>query len=549
MAPMAQPTSRQNPVSLPPWPAALAMALAQMFLYLRGLHPGVADGDSAELQWAAPLLGIAHAPGYALQITAGKFFTMLPLGGDAAWRMNLLSAVCGVLGALALFSAVRRITGRVLPALLSQAMLAFGSVYWSQSLVAEVYVFGGMFLCFAIDAAARYAAGGRAVWLAAAAFALGVVCAERPSELLVVPAFAAMLLAFRGRVPITARRWALAAVCLAAPFVIALALNLVRADPGRLAVRDDALRDGIVGYHEGEVTFDYGRTSKPIEALATTTSFMLGLKWSGRFLGDPRGGEFVLPGIGHRAARMAWLLAGGGLFGSRFAPPGSDPMLEGGVSPGLAGLALALAGAILWRRTPGWVVLGTGIFAANLCFILAYHAWDSLTFAIPGQIGLALLAGLGSAGPPAAVWSSRATLALGLVSCIVVMSLIPINAAVVNRNTPEERAHQQRMARVAQARLPDGAAILTKYWPAMTMRYLFWVQSGRTDISVIHAMRGTHLKLAAALHNQGRAVFFTNDIVPERIEKELVARTPEEFRSLGLLRLGDLPDFPLPQSP
>ena len=533
---MLQPPSRAAGNSFRPILAAAALALAQAILYVRGLHPGVADGDAAELQWAAPLLGIGHSPGYALQITVGKVFTMLPLGGDAAWRMNLMSAVCGVIAALALFCAVRRITGRILPALVSQAMLAFGSVFWSQALIAEVYVFGAMFLCLAIDSATRFVTTGRAGWLAAMAALLGVAVAERPSEILVVPAFAGLLLAFRREAPMPPRRWMVAAACLAAPFAVALALNVVRADPARLAVRDDALRDRLIGYQDGEVTFDFTQSGNPVTTLRSMVSFMLGLQWSGRIAVVGDGGT---AGIGPAAAKCAWLLAGAGFFGNRFAPAGAtDPMLNGGISTGIAGLSLALLGAFLWRRSIGWVVLGAGLFAGNLLFILVYDAWDSLTFAIPGQIGLAFLAGLGSAGSPGGPARSRATLTLGLASLLVAISLAPLNR--VTRNTQAERRNQELMARVAAAPLPEGSAILTKYWPAMTLRYLFWVRADRPDISVIHAMRGTHLTLASHLHAQGRDVFITGDVVPKEVEREITARTPQDLRPLGLLRLGDL---------
>ena len=530
--------------------AAAALASIQTILYLRGLHPGVADGDSAELQWAAPLLGIAHAPGYALQITAGKLFTLLPLGGDAAWRMNLMSAVCGVIGALAMFSAVRRITGRILPALVAQGMLAFGSVYWSQSLIAEVYVFGGMFLCLAIEAATRFVSTQRPVWLASSALLLGVAVAERPSEILVVPAFAGLLIAFRRRVPMPPARWLLAGACLAAPFALAVALNVARADPDRLAARDDALRDRLIGYQDGEVTFGYAKAAGPIAAARESVSFMLGLNWTPRL---------TLVAGGRRAIKYATLLTGGFWTlddGPARTGASADPMLNGGLSPGLLGLALAILGVSWWRKT-GWVVLGAGLFAGNLVFILMYDAWDSLTFTIPGQIGLALLAGLGSDGAPAVSHeegdrAARRALArriAGFIGLFAALTLVSYNVPRLNRDTPAERDNQRLMARVAEASLPENAAILTKYWPAMTLRYLFWIRADRPDVSIIHAMRGTHLELALHLHDQGRALFVTGDVIPKLIEREMAARTPEELRSVGLLSLGNLTGIPLPEPP
>jgi hypothetical protein len=137
----------------------------------------------------------------------------------------------------------------------------------------------------------------------------------------------------------------------------------------------------------------------------------------------------------------------------------------------------------------------------------------------------------------------------GFVGLFTALTLAGYNASHVNRNTPEEHRNQELMARVATTPIPERAAILTKYWPAMTLRYVYWIQAGRPDVSVIHAARGTHLELAAHLHNAGRKVYFTGDVLPKRIESQLAARTPGELRSIGLLSLGDLPPIPLTEPP
>ena len=88
--------------------APVALAAGLMIVYLTGLHPGVEAGDAAELQHTAPLGGICHPPGYQIEVTVGRIFCALMPAG-AAWSMNFLMAICGTVGCLALYGAVRRI--------------------------------------------------------------------------------------------------------------------------------------------------------------------------------------------------------------------------------------------------------------------------------------------------------------------------------------------------------------------------------------------------------------------------------------------------------
>lgn len=59
-------------------------------------------GNSGEFQVMAHLLGIAHPPSYPLYLLLAKGASLLPLPGDIAWRVNLLTAL---LAAVAVFLA------------------------------------------------------------------------------------------------------------------------------------------------------------------------------------------------------------------------------------------------------------------------------------------------------------------------------------------------------------------------------------------------------------------------------------------------------------
>ena len=67
------------------------------FFYVRNLAPSVTFEDSGELIAAAHGWGIPHAPGYPLYTILAKFSTLLPLGDNIAYRVNLMSAVFSAL--------------------------------------------------------------------------------------------------------------------------------------------------------------------------------------------------------------------------------------------------------------------------------------------------------------------------------------------------------------------------------------------------------------------------------------------------------------------
>lgn len=69
-------------------------AILCFFIYLVTLPPTIYLGDSGEIVTAASTLGIAHPPGYPLQILLGKI-SILFLNGDPGFRMNILSAFTG----------------------------------------------------------------------------------------------------------------------------------------------------------------------------------------------------------------------------------------------------------------------------------------------------------------------------------------------------------------------------------------------------------------------------------------------------------------------
>ena len=136
--------------------------------YVYTLQPTVGLEDSGELITGAYKLGVPHPPGYPMWSILAKLLTFIPIG-DVAYRVNLLSAICGALaaGMLALvlsktgdlfFSDKEQELGKhhLLPAfekfglttprlvnslcaITAGVLFAFTPGTWSQSTIAEVY--------------------------------------------------------------------------------------------------------------------------------------------------------------------------------------------------------------------------------------------------------------------------------------------------------------------------------------------------------------------------------------------------------------------------
>ncbi len=127
------------------------MIVALLLVYVTTLMPGVPPTDSGELILAAWRGGVAHAPGFPLYTALGWLWSHLLPVGRIAWRLNLLSAVCGALaGGLTYALALRTLRGTermaeavttdtILAAAIGALALGLGRTVWSWATVAEVY--------------------------------------------------------------------------------------------------------------------------------------------------------------------------------------------------------------------------------------------------------------------------------------------------------------------------------------------------------------------------------------------------------------------------
>jgi len=132
----------------------LAAALPALVAYLPTVAPTISwrngGADSGDLAAAVMTLGIPHPPGYPTYVLLGWLWTALPLGGDVAYRLNVLSAVSAAVAAGLGAAGVAALGARAgfWPAAVAGGAVAGGLVFglapltWSQATITEVYAPG-----------------------------------------------------------------------------------------------------------------------------------------------------------------------------------------------------------------------------------------------------------------------------------------------------------------------------------------------------------------------------------------------------------------------
>ncbi|MFZ4598981.1 MAG: protein O-mannosyl-transferase family [Terrimicrobiaceae bacterium] len=166
------------------WLAGSLTGLVAFFVYLWTLAPNVTLLDSGEFIVAAQHFGVPHPTGYPLWTFLAWLFQLLPLG-NAAWEINLFSAVCGGLatGVATLLSrsSLRWLLGDELAATRGLAtiasvscglLFAFSFSMWSQAVIAEVYTLHALIVGLFLVAIYAWLRSPQSLWLLMSSFFL-----------------------------------------------------------------------------------------------------------------------------------------------------------------------------------------------------------------------------------------------------------------------------------------------------------------------------------------------------------------------------------------
>ncbi|MEZ5406197.1 MAG: DUF2723 domain-containing protein [Verrucomicrobiia bacterium] len=186
---------------------ALVAGLIAFIVYVYTLAPSVTLEDSGEFITAAVHLGVPHPPGYPTWTIFSYFVSNLLPFGNVAWRVNLVSAICGAAAisffALLMVHSLRWILtsianvseelakkAAVVGALVGSWVLAFSDVMWSQSVIAEVYTLNALFLSLTLLCFYRWVLNPkRENWLMMTALVLALGLTNHHTLLFIFPAF------------------------------------------------------------------------------------------------------------------------------------------------------------------------------------------------------------------------------------------------------------------------------------------------------------------------------------------------------------------------
>jgi hypothetical protein len=178
-----------------PWVGGLY--LAALGAYLWTLAPGVYVEGSGELIGAVWWLGTAHPTGYPVYTVAARVLAALLPVTSPALAVNAATALLSALAPPLLFVLLRREGIDRGGALAGGAALGFGSTYWSQAVIAEVYglfVVASLMLVILSQRAVRVPIGQRRRTWALVGYVAGLTALSHLQAVLLIPfALAAVL--------------------------------------------------------------------------------------------------------------------------------------------------------------------------------------------------------------------------------------------------------------------------------------------------------------------------------------------------------------------
>lgn len=468
-------------------------------LYVRTLAPSVVDifSDTPEFQLVGPTLGIAHETGYPLYtLLSWLSARLLPLS-DAAFRVNLLSAVCAALAVAFVYRAGQLLTGRRLAAVCGAVVFALSPVWWSQAVIAEVYALHGLLVAAILWLILRWEAGkqeSRGVEeqrnkgaihnpqsaicppnlssLVAVALAFGFSLTHHRLTLLLAPALAVFVLWTDPGLLRQPRRWPKLLAALLLPLLLYAYIPL---------------RGLVTTSLDGRYENSWGGFWRWVMA-----------SQYGVFLtGDP----FAL----HRNAAFYF-----NLFRAQF---------------GWTGLILGLVGLVALLRKPRHWALIVLAFATNLAFGLAYRAADVEVFFTPAFLlwSLLLAAGLDALFDLGARISQRklrsTNYELRIADCVLLAAaclLEPLAMARANFPTldrSDDWAVHDYGRDMLEQPLPEGATVVGLLGEMTLLRYFQRTEGLRPDVLTVAAdgEEERHAAIGAALA-EGTPVYITRPL-------------------------------------
>jgi len=134
---------------------ASALFFLTFIVYFNTMAPTVSFWDTGEFIATSHILGIPHPPGSPLFLLIGKFFSLLPISSDIAFRVNISSPIFSAFTISLLFLICNQFIERLNSYNVSDSFLklsssfvasltfAFTHSHWFNAVESEVYAFSG----------------------------------------------------------------------------------------------------------------------------------------------------------------------------------------------------------------------------------------------------------------------------------------------------------------------------------------------------------------------------------------------------------------------
>lgn len=332
---------------------SILSGMAAFVVYLATLSPSLSylSPDGSELATIPYILGLAHSPGYPLYTWLGWLFSQVPIN-DVAYRVNLMSAFLGA-GAVSLLylvivrlipegvawnegpspydAIIRRAAG-----VTASLLFAFSPTFWSQAIIAEVYVPNTFFIVLTVFMLLRWQQSQKRLDFFLFALLFGLSLGMHLSDLGFALALAVFILLVNWKVLKDGRWWlvALGGFFLGAAQFLWLPLRAGTLNDRLMLASNPTTLEGFYRYTLGAFTnfrFAFAPADLPGRLMLYLQLLSQELGWLGLVLG-------IL-----------------GLF------------------------------ALLFRRTKHFYLL-VGMYLVNIWFFIQYSAFDIEVFFIPAHL-------------------------------------------------------------------------------------------------------------------------------------------------------------------
>ena len=268
-------------------------------VYLRTLAPGlIALLDTPMFQFIGRVLGVPHNPGYPLYVLLTYPLALLPLG-SLPYRINLFSSVLAAVTVSLVFLIARRLGCRRSLGIVAALGLAFGRVFWSQAVIAEVYTLHAAIVAAVVLLLVAWRQTRREglFYAAIAVFAAGL--GNHTTIVALAPGIAVYALMTDRRFATRLRTLTVTAAILAAG-ILQYAFILIRSQQPGVYVESRAttlgeLLDVMLGRQFSDRLFAFGWQTVLRDRLPSLLEHVLAV-------------ELTLPGLMLAVAGAAWLL-------------------------------------------------------------------------------------------------------------------------------------------------------------------------------------------------------------------------------------------------